>query len=73
MILDPLVTRSVLGVLSSAFNGESVLKGRSLFAGRDGEPIAAPRVTVLDDPTDPRALGARDVTTAREYRPAATR
>ena len=25
---DPLVTRSVLGVLSSAFNGESLLKGR---------------------------------------------
>ena len=58
VILDPLVTRSVLGVLSSAFNGESVLKGRSLFTGRQGEPIAATRVTVLDDPTDPRALGA---------------
>ena len=58
VILDPLVTRSVLGVLSSAFNGESVLKGRSLFAGREGEQIGATRVTVLDDPTDPRALGA---------------
>ena len=58
VILDPLVTRSVLGVLSSAFNGESVLKGRSLFAGREGETIAAARVSVLDDPTDPRALGA---------------
>jgi PmbA protein len=58
VILDPLVTRSVLGVLSSGFNGESVLKGRSLFAGREGEAIAATRVSVLDDPTDPRALGA---------------
>jgi PmbA protein len=58
VILDPLVTRSVLGVLASAFNGESVLKGRSLFAGRAGEQIGAVRVTVLDDPTDPRALGA---------------
>jgi PmbA protein len=58
VILDPLVTRSVLGVLASAFNGESVLKGRSLFAGRAGEQIGAARVTVLDDPTDPRALGA---------------
>ncbi len=58
VILDPLVTRSVLGVLSSAFNGESVLKGRSLFAGRTGEPIGAARVTVVDDPTDARALGA---------------
>jgi PmbA protein len=58
VILDPLVTRSVLGVLSSGFNGESVLKGRSLFVGREGETIAATRVNVLDDATDPRALGA---------------
>jgi len=58
VILDPQVTRSVLGVLSSAFNGESVLKGRSLFAGREGEQIGAAIVTVLDDPTDARASGA---------------
>ena len=58
VILDPLVTRSVLGVLAGAFNGESVLKGRSLFTGRVGEQIGATRVTVLDDPTDPRSLGA---------------
>ncbi len=58
VILDPLVTRSVLGVLSSAFNGESVLKGRSMFAGREHEQIGATRVTVIDDPTDARALGS---------------
>jgi PmbA protein len=58
VIFDPLVTRSVLGVLSSAFNGESMLKGRSLFAGRSGEVIAAPFVQMVDDPTDERALGA---------------
>lgn len=58
VIFDPLVTRSVLGVLSSAFNGESVLKGRSLFAGREGEVIAAPIIEIVDDPTDPRAFGA---------------
>ena len=58
VIFDPLVTRSVLGVLSSAFNGESMLKGRSLFAGRVGERIAAPIVSFIDDPTDPRAMGA---------------
>jgi PmbA protein len=58
VILDPLVTRSVLGVLSSAFNGESLLKGRSLFAGRDGEQVAAAHVQLVDDPTDPRALSA---------------
>ncbi len=45
VILDPLVTRSVLGVLSSAFNGESMLKGRSLFAGprrREGRCAVRP-------------------------------
>ncbi|MDQ1455301.1 MAG: PmbA protein [Actinomycetota bacterium] len=58
VILDPLVTRSVLGVLSSAFNGESMLKGRSLFAGRAGQVIGAPFLQLIDDPTDERALGA---------------
>jgi PmbA protein len=58
VIFDPLVTRSVLGVLSSAFNGETMLKGRSLFAGRAGESIGAPIVSLIDDPTDERALGA---------------
>jgi len=58
VILDPLVTRSVLGILASAFNGETMLKGRSLFAGRVGELIGAPIVSLIDDPTDARALGA---------------
>jgi PmbA protein len=58
VLLDPLVTRSLLGVLSSALNGESALKGRSLFTGREGEAVAAPFVHLVDDPTDPRALGA---------------
>jgi PmbA protein len=58
VVLDPLVTRAVLGVLTSAFNGDSMLKGRSLFAGRLGEQVAAPIVQLIDDPTDARALGA---------------
>jgi len=58
VVLDPLVTRSFVGVLSSAFNGESMLKGRSLFAGRVGELVGAPHVQLLDDPTDARAMGA---------------
>ena len=34
------------------------MKGRSFFAGRVGEAVAAPAVTLVDDPTDPRAFGA---------------
>ena len=41
-----------------ALSGEAVVKGRSFFAGRVGEAVAAPSVTLVDDPTDPRAYGA---------------
>ena len=58
VVLDPLVTRSILGVLSAALNGEAALKGRSLFLNREGETVAARQVQLVDDPTDPRALGA---------------
>ena len=34
VVLDPFVTAQFLGVLSATLNGESVLKGRSLFAQR---------------------------------------
>jgi PmbA protein len=58
VILDPLVTRSLLGILGAALSGESVLKGRSMFVDRQGEEIAAPRVTLVDDPTVADAFGA---------------
>jgi len=58
VLLDPLVTAQFLGVLSSALSGESVLKGRSMFADRVGEAVAASRFTLTDDPTNPEAFGA---------------
>ena len=58
VVLDPLVTASFLGVLSSALSGESVLKGRSMFADRVGESVAATIFTLTDDPTNPEAFGA---------------
>lgn len=58
VVLDPLVTGSVLAVVGGALNGEAILKGRSMFTGRDGEAVAAPHVTLVDDPTDPQARGA---------------
>jgi len=58
VLLDPLVTASFLGVLSAAFNAESMLKGRSLFQDRVGEQVGAPLVQLTDDPTDARMMGA---------------
>ena len=58
VILDPLVTRSLLGIVGSALGGEAVLKGRSMFVDREGEDVAAPGVTLVDDPTLADAFGA---------------
>src|SRR5437899_342725 len=58
IVLDPLVTRSLLGIIGSALGGEAILKNRSMFVGREGEQVAAPAVTLREDPTLPDALGA---------------
>jgi PmbA protein len=61
VVLDPFVTAQFLGVISSTLNGESVVKGRSLFRDRLGEQVAAEVVTLVDDPTNPQAYTATDV------------
>jgi len=58
VVFDPLVTRSVLALLGSALSGEAIVKGRSLFVGHEGETVAGPDVTLVDDPTLDAAFGA---------------
>lgn len=58
VVFDPRVVSTLLGVIASALSGEAVVKGRSFFAGRIGETIAAGGITLVDDPTDFRAYGA---------------
>ncbi len=61
VVLDPFVTAQFLGVISSTLNGEAVVKGRSLFADRLGDQVAASGVTFVDDPTNPKAYTSTDV------------
>lgn len=61
VVLDPYVTAQFLGIIGSTFSGESLLKGRSLFADRENEKIAAEILTLIDDPTDPDAFTASEV------------
>jgi len=58
VVFDPRVTSALLSVVAVALSGEMVAKGRSMLADRLGEQVAAPWVTVVDDPTDARAFGA---------------
>jgi PmbA protein len=57
VVLEPSVVASLLGVLGGVLTGDAVLKGRSPFADRVGEQVAA-GLTLVDDPTDPMSLGA---------------
>jgi PmbA protein len=61
VVLDPMVTAQFLGIIGSTLNGESVVKGRSLFATRLGEVVASPLITLVDDPTDSRAYSASEI------------
>lgn len=61
VVLDPFVTAQFLGVISSTLNGEAVVKGRSLFADRLGDQVAAAGITLVDDPTNPKAYTSTDV------------
>lgn len=58
LVLDPHLAATVLGLIAGTLTGDRVLKGRSPFTDRVGEAVASPLVTFLDDPTDPRSLGA---------------
>lgn len=58
VVLDPFVTSMFLGIIGSTLSGEAVNKGRSLFAGRLGEEVASPLISLVDDPTDPNAFAA---------------
>jgi PmbA protein len=58
VVLEPRVTATFLSILAGTLDGESVLKGRSLFADRVGEAVAVAGFTLVDDPTDPEAYSA---------------
>ncbi len=49
VVLTPTVTAGLFEALAGALSGKAVLRGRSLFAGRLGETIASPAVTLTDD------------------------
>lgn len=51
VVLDQFAAMDFLGVLASALNAESVLKGRSLFAEMVGDRVGSELFTLVDDGT----------------------
>ena len=58
IVCEPRLTATLMGIVSGMCSGEALIKGRTPFAGRIGEMVASPLVTLYDDPTDARSQGA---------------
>lgn len=59
VVFDPEMARSIVGTLFSVANGSSFWRKSSYLVGKEGELVASPLVTVVDDPLIPRAPGSR--------------
>lgn len=61
IVLDPWVTAQFLSIVGGTLSGEAVVKGRSLFANRLGDGVAADCVDIIDDPTNYMAPSATEI------------
>ncbi|HYM09701.1 MAG TPA: metallopeptidase TldD-related protein, partial [Bryobacterales bacterium] len=57
VVFEPRAARTLLDSLFEAVSGESVYRHASFLAGKLGETVAAPGVTVIDDGTMPGGFG----------------
>jgi PmbA protein len=53
VVLDAFVAASFIGFIGSMLSADAVQRGRSLFADREGDEIAATVLALSDDATDP--------------------
>lgn len=58
VVLEPAAVATVVGFLAwVGFGGRDYFEGRSCFSGKQGQQVAAPMVSIFDDPTHPDTLG----------------
>jgi PmbA protein len=53
VVLDAFVAASFIGFIGAMLSADAVQRGRSLFAGREGEEVADPALRLADVGTDP--------------------
>jgi PmbA protein len=59
VVWDPMVARSFVGNLARAMTGDALYRRATFLLDRDGEQVASPLVTLVDDPTLPARLRSR--------------
>ncbi len=59
IVFDPEVGRAMVGTIFSVANGSAFWRKSSYLVGKEGELVASPLVTIIDDPLIRRAPGSR--------------
>jgi PmbA protein len=59
MVVEPRAAGSIVSRLLSALDGGSLQQKRSFWAGKVGEKVVSPLLTITDDPLVVRGLGSR--------------
>jgi PmbA protein len=59
VVFDPTAARAMVGLVASCVTGGAVWRKSSYLAEREGDKVASPLVTLIDDPLIPRAPGSR--------------
>ncbi len=59
IVFDPEVARSMVGTIFSVANGSAFWRKSSYLVGKEGQLVASPLVTIVDDPLILRGPGSR--------------
>ena len=69
VVLDAFVAASFMGFIGAMLSADAVQRGRSLFAGREGEDVADPALRLADDGTDSEGPGSARSTARAPHPP----
>jgi len=58
ILFDPWIAGEFLDLIAGALSAEAVQRGKSLFAGRLGKPVASPEMSFTDDPRRPGGVAS---------------
>ena len=59
VVWEPRLVAGLLGTIASAADGEALYRRSTFLADREGDAVASPLLTVVDDPRLPGRLGSR--------------